>query len=157
MKGYAYSRIKDNWKKIHKKHGLKWEGNMERFVWRGEKDVLTCYFKRMADVTVEAVVMVESVEETEFYFEAMDFWEQAVDVLTVKNPPDWCGFKEEKKGDSPLELFAKWYRKEKYRVSLLEGYGNYYGKPAPEGFLMAAWKDLAERTEEKKKELGISG
>jgi hypothetical protein len=158
MMGYVYSSKKLKWKKVIEKFGLKWKGNMETFIWEGNGNKLVAYYLRVADITKDTVLFAEGSAE---WMEAYSNYWKGEQVEVLEDFPSWCDVKKEGVKPtmdaelSPRERFNNWLRRERHYVENLTTKWNYYGKIAPEGFYMAACKDLEERSKLMMEELGI--
>jgi len=68
LDGVVYSKHKEAFKRLLAKHGLRWKGDRETFVWASTKERLLATYQRDAakDVTIAAELVWESRKKTEF-------------------------------------------------------------------------------------------
>lgn len=68
LEGPAYSRHKESLKRLLAKHGLRWRGDREAFVWAGTSERVIATYERdpQRDVTLSAELVWESRKKTEF-------------------------------------------------------------------------------------------
>lgn len=158
MLGHVYSSKKVKWKKIIEKHGLKWKGNMNRFIWEGNENKLVMYCLRIADVTKEVVLYCEGKDDWKEGFE--EYWKGTPQMEVLEEIPKWCDVQsgdiaeeERMKVLNPMEEFNKWLKRERHYVENLKTKWNYYGKVAPECFYKSAVKDFEERAKVKLDEI----
>lgn len=66
--GGSYTARKDEFKKILRKHGVKWVGSPTRFMWTGPQDSVEAHYERdeVKDVTLSATLTWRGQEETPF-------------------------------------------------------------------------------------------
>lgn len=85
VEGSVYSEYKMDFKRILKKHGLRWIGSMGNFQWTGESDKVTAYFDRdeQEDMTIRARIVWEGKKKTGFLGELAE-WVKAVEGKPVK-------------------------------------------------------------------------
>lgn len=75
IEGINYSKNKKEFKKILKKHDLKWKGSINYPFWRNDNEKIKGEFKRddEKDITISATLIWESDEKTPFFIE-MEKW-----------------------------------------------------------------------------------
>lgn len=68
LNGKDYSKNKKEFKKILKKHGLKWKGSISKPYWKNDKEKVEAEFIRddEKDITISATLIWEGLEKTEF-------------------------------------------------------------------------------------------
>jgi hypothetical protein len=145
--GSVYSDNKDSFKKILRKHGLKWKGSLGDFVWIGEKDKVVAEFERdqERDVTLSATLIWSGEKKTDFAKE-LESWAKEVGAEKGKaskkkvpdrnvkkelefwdslNKPDEERLRAEGRPQSWIEKdIREWKRKRRQkRKELLERYG----------------------------------
>lgn len=83
LEGSTYSNNKDDFKRILRKHGLRWKGSLGNFEWIGKGDKVTAYFDRDEErrVTLKARLVWEGEGKSDFLSELADW------VKSLKGPP----------------------------------------------------------------------
>jgi hypothetical protein len=83
IEGSTYSSNKDDFKRILRKHGLRWKGSLGNFEWIGKGDKVTAYFDRDEErgVTLKARLVWEGKGKSDFLSELADW------VKSLKGPP----------------------------------------------------------------------
>jgi len=83
IEGSTYSSNKDDFKRILRKHGLRWKGSLGNFTWIGKGDKITAYFDRDEErgVTLKARLVWEGKGKSDFLSELADW------VKSLKGPP----------------------------------------------------------------------
>lgn len=75
LEGSTYSRNKDGFKRILRKHGLRWKGSLGNFEWIGRDDKVTAYFDRDEErgVTLKSRLVWEGKRKSDFLSELADW------------------------------------------------------------------------------------
>ncbi len=75
MDGRAYSKNKASFKKLLKKHHMKFKGSFGNFVWSSDKETIRAEFERdeEKDITLKATLVWEGRKKTEF-MEELKAW-----------------------------------------------------------------------------------
>lgn len=74
LPGQAYHDTKSEFKKLLKKHGIKWRGTMQSPFWKGKDDAIAGKFKKDQEgVTQEALLTWYGTDDTEFYEEFREY------------------------------------------------------------------------------------
>lgn len=83
IEGSTYSSNKDDFKRILRKHGLRWKGSLGNFTWIGKGDKITAYFDRDEErgVTLKARLVWEGKGKSDLLSELADW------VKSLKGPP----------------------------------------------------------------------
>jgi len=155
MKGFTYSTNKKEWKKVLAAYEMKWVGNMEAWIWIGDKEKLVADFHRdmtvgERGVTKDAYLMWESEHtNTDFKEAFIDFWGEIDGVKTVDKMPD------EDEEEDKQETLDKYIKSEQFRVDKLKEPSPHTGKPAPGGFIKSAEREMEENVAKKRVELGL--
>ena len=68
LDGQAYSKNKNSFKKMLRKHKLSFKGTFGNFIWKSEKEEVRAEFERdeKMDVTLSAILIWEGRRKTEF-------------------------------------------------------------------------------------------
>ncbi len=146
--GATYSKNKDSFKRILRKHGLKWKGSLGDFVWIGESDKVIAEYERDSerDITISATLVWSGKKKTDFLRE-LEEWADDVggkkETTIVKkrttskkvqkelefwdslNKPDEARLRAEGRPESWIEKDMKEWRKSKRKKKkeLMEKYG----------------------------------
>ena len=151
MKGAIYSKHKVDWKKVLKAYDMKWRGDMTTWIWEGEGEKLVAVFDRDMSVgergvTLDAYLKWEGNSESSDFKEAfIDYWEKIPGVNAIDKMPD------EQEIANSEEAMEKWIQKERGRIERMRTEKSpYTGMPAPEGYILAAERDLEEKIREKR-------
>ena len=83
LDGSAYSDNKSAFKRILRKHGLRWKGSLGNFEWVGAHDKVTAYFDRDEEknITLRARLVWEGKKGSDFVSELADW------VKSLRPPP----------------------------------------------------------------------
>ncbi len=75
LEGSTYSRNKDGFKRILRKHGLRWKGSLGNFEWIGRDEKVTAYFDRDEErgVTLKSRLVWEGKRKSDFLSELADW------------------------------------------------------------------------------------
>jgi hypothetical protein len=79
LEGSVYTDSKSDFKRILRKHGLKWKGSMGNFEWMGADDKVTAYFERdeQKNITLKARLVWEGKKKSDFLTE-LTAWVKSV-------------------------------------------------------------------------------
>ncbi len=141
--GAIYSQYKASFKKILRKHALKWKGSLGDFVWIGENDKVIAEFDRDAerDLTLSATLTWTGKKKTEF-LKDLESWADEVGgkkgkVATKRKASD-------KKVQKELQFWDSLHKPDKERL-VAEG--------RPEAWIEKDLKEWRKKRRQKKKEL----
>ncbi|MCK4455815.1 MAG: hypothetical protein KAU99_05655 [Thermoplasmata archaeon] len=75
LEGSTYSNNKADFKRILRKHGLRWKGSLGNFEWIGRDDKVTAYFDRdeQKGITLNARLVWEGKKKSDFLSELTDW------------------------------------------------------------------------------------
>lgn len=140
--GVVYSDNKASFKKILRKHGLKWKGSMGDFVWIGDKDKVIAEFERdrERDITISATLIWSGKKKSDFLKE-FEIW--AKEAGGKKGKADKRKVPE-KKVQKELEFWDSLNKPDKGRLRA-EG--------RPESWIEKDMKEWRKKKRQKKKEL----
>jgi hypothetical protein len=143
LDGATYSEYKSGFKKLLRRHGLKWRGSMGDFVWIGEKDKVVAEFERDTerDVTISATLKWIGKKKTDFLKE-LETW--AKDLGAEKPEVSGVDKSADKKIKQELEFWDELHKPDKERLKA-EG--------RPESWIEKDMKVWRKKKRQKKKEL----
>lgn len=144
LEGKTYSEHKAEFKKILRKHSLKWKGSMSNFRWVGKSDRITAHFDRdeKRDVTLKARLIWEGEKKTDF-LSALSEW-----IRGLKGKPVKSKRKPSKESKEKIQRELEfWDKIHQPPVEAMKAEGR------PESWISKDIEDWEKRRKEKEKEL----
>lgn len=146
LDGQAYSKNKNSFKKLLRKHKLNFKGTFGNFIWKNEKEEVRAEFERdeKMDVTLSAILIWEGRRKTEF----MDELKAWVWELGGKGDKDEAAAPKTSEVRSRIDAELEfWDGINKPDIARLKATGR------PEEWIEKDLEDWRKRRREKKREL----